>query len=533
MSRVQRMKWNRRIAVPDPQWGALVVTFCLLFNANAQTANESPAIISRIEGAVELIRNGKVSAAEISLTSILAESPRNANALNLLGVVRAKQERPAEAERLFQRALNSSPTHIGAHINLAELFLATDRAQLALPVLLSAHKLAPDRSDINLKLAALYSGRREYTRALEYVQLIPPSSANAAYYRVLLTSLFELKRIEDARKIAPRLAELSVGDSEEHAKLGMLLADHGLVDEGLGVLEAARARSPQSFRVLYAIGVVNAAARRFAEAEANLTAALQAKPDDILTLRALGRVSRANGDLEKALAHLVQARRVAPASADVLYDFGVTALQMDLLLDALPAFEHLHRLRPREPAYLYALAATQLRKGEEAESARLMKSYVELRPRDAAGFYLLGLALHLLKDHEGAAGALQKSLKLKPDPDVEYLLGETLSERGNRAGAVEILERVVKSRPDHAGAQAALGTAYRALGNDSAARSALERAVELNIKDLRAYYQLGLIYAKLGDKEGAGRMFARSDELRGEQRNKETVILKLIPPPRN
>jgi Flp pilus assembly protein TadD len=146
---------------------------------------------------------------------------------------------------------------------------------------------------------------------------------------------------------------------------------------------------------------------------------------------------------------------------------------------------------------------------------------------------MLGLTLHLLKDHPGAVGALRKSLKLKADLDAEYLLGEALNEKGDRAGAVELLERVVRSRPDHASAQAALGTAYRALGNETAARAALERAVELNIRDLRAYYQLGLIYAKLGDKEGAQRMFARSDELRGEQRNKESVILKLIPAPRD
>jgi Flp pilus assembly protein TadD len=89
----------------------------------------------------------------------------------------------------------------------------------------------------------------------------------------------------------------------------------------------------------------------------------------------------------------------------------------------------------------------------------------------------------------------------------------------------------VRARPDHAAAHAALGTAYREQGDIEAARAELERAVELAPDDLRASYQLGLVYAKLGDKEGARRMFARADELRGRERQRESVILKLIDPP--
>ena len=63
------------------------------------------------------------------------------------------------------------------------------------------------------------------------------------------------------------------------------------------------------------------------------------------------------------------------------------------------------------------------------------------------------------------------------------------------------------------------------------ARSTLERAVELNSKDLRAHYQLGLVYAKLGNKEAAQKMLARADELRGEQREQEIIVYKLVEVP--
>jgi tetratricopeptide (TPR) repeat protein len=162
-----------------------------------------------------------------------------------------------------------------------------------------------------------------------------------------------------------------------------------------------------------------------------------------------------------------------------------------------------------------------------------MKSYVILQPRDPAGFYLLGAALLRQDLFSEAQAALQRSLDLKADPDTEYLLGTTLEKAGNRAAAIEIFRRVVRSRTDHAAAHAALGSAYREGGNYAEARTALERAIELDSNDLRANYQLGLVYAKLGEKEAAKRMFARADDLRSQQRKQESVILKLIEPPEN
>jgi tetratricopeptide (TPR) repeat protein len=396
---------------------------------HAQTTN-ADANLNRLTEAVNAINENQLAHAEKLLNTVLATSRDDADALNLLGVVRAKQDRAANAERLFRRALASLPSHVSAHINLAELLLTHDRSTEAMPILLRAHKLAPERPEINLNLATLYASLKQYDKAEEY-----------------------------------------------------------------------------------------------------LTSALALKPDDVATLRALAKVARATGNLEKALSHLLQARRLAPDSRAVLYEFGVTTLQMDLVLDALPVFERLHRDYPREPAYLYGLAAAHWTKGEVAETTRLMNDYVVLQPRNASGWYLLGAALLRQEQTVEAQRALQRSLSLKADPDTEYLLGASFEKAGNRDAAIKIFSKVVQSRPDHAAAHAALGTAYREAGRYAEARVELERAVELDANDLRANYQLGLVYAKLGEKEAAKKMFDRADELRKRQHDQERVILKLIDEP--
>jgi tetratricopeptide (TPR) repeat protein len=399
-----------------------------------------------------------------------------------------------------------------------------------MPILLRAHKLAPDRPEINLNLANLYADKGSYQQALDYLRLVPRSAITDDYFLVMLRSLTGLKRQDEMRELIKDFQDSDSMRPETQAEFAMLLAKAGFNDDALIILNNAR-QTAESFPIVYALGVVRAAMKQFDKAEEDLTAALTLKPDDVATLRALARVARATGNFEKALSHLVRARSVAPDAPAVLYDFGVTTLQMGLVLDALPVFERLQRAYPREPAYLYGLAAAQWTKGEILETIRLLNNYVALQPRDPAGFYLLGAALLRQQRIPEAQGALQRSLSLKADPDNEYLIGVSFEKAGNRSEAIRIFHRVVQSRPDHAAAHAALGTAYREAGSYVEARSELERAIELDANDLRANYQLGLVYAKLGEADAAKKMFDRAEDLRSRQRDQEKVILKLTESP--
>ncbi len=151
----------------------LLVILCPVFFVRAQTNDNADVNLRRLQQAVGAIRDGQLPQAEALLTSVLKTLPRDADALNLLGVVRAQQHRAAEAETLFKRALAVAPAHVGAHVNLGELYLASNRPQAALQILLAAHKLAPERADVNLNLATLYESRREHQRALDYLRLVP------------------------------------------------------------------------------------------------------------------------------------------------------------------------------------------------------------------------------------------------------------------------------------------------------------------------------------------------------------------------
>ena len=463
-------RWDIRAAASG---ACSVLIVCALFAFACQppaAAQVGGREYKRLERAAELIRRGQLAQAEAELAAALRARPADANALNLLGVVRAEQRRDAEAEELFMRAVKTAPALVGAYLNLGRLYLAGRKTERALWAFERADELSPGRAEVGFNLAALYAERRDYERALSQLAKIPHDPADAE-----LTSLRVRSHLAFAESLVRK------GDP--------------------------------------------------ARAEENYAAALALRPDDPDILRGAARAARARGEYEKALSHLVRARKLAPESAPVLYDFAWTALRLNLLFDALSILEPLHRARPDDPGYLYALSIARLQNGERDRARDLITRYVALSPQDAAGHYVLGATLYGLKQYAPARASLERSVELAPYPDAEYYLGLIAHEEGDSERAALWLRRAIKSDPAHAGAYATLGVILIARKEYEAARDALERAVRLDPAHTKAHYQLGLAYARLGQQERARQMFALSEKLRAEQETRETTGLRLVEPP--
>ena len=105
----------------------LLVLLVAIPAARAQTARGNDINLRRLSEAVNAISQGDLRAAETLLKSVIAESPRDADALNLLGVIRAQEQNTVEAERLFRLARAAAPAHVGVQLNLGKLLLTMNR----------------------------------------------------------------------------------------------------------------------------------------------------------------------------------------------------------------------------------------------------------------------------------------------------------------------------------------------------------------------------------------------------------------------
>jgi tetratricopeptide (TPR) repeat protein len=509
--------------------GLILCIAILVAHASDSEAQNGPTF-DRLESAAQLIRKGQLAMAEAELNAVLKRAPREANALNLLGVVRAQQHRATEAEQLFLRAIEVNKSLLGAFLNIGQLYLDLGKPDRALWAFTEADKLQPQNASINFNLASLYEQKKEYERALEYLRKIPVAQVDSDALFLLIKSHLALNHIEEAKALSAPLKEPGKVPPETAAALAAIFAQHELFDEAIEILEAARRAGGPSFTLLYNLGASFYQKGELQHAEESYLAALSLKPNDVPTLRALANIARAGGELEKALSYLVRARKVAPDSPAVLYDFGWTALNMNLLYDALSALERLDRMKSVEPDYLYPLAIARLNNGESAQAQSLINRYIESRPKDGRGYYVLGAVLYGAKRFPEARSALQRSLALAYYPDTQYYLGMIAHNEGDEEQAIAWFRRALSSDPTNSATHSALGTALAKQKEYQAARSELERAIELDPTDQTAHYQLGLVYVRLGQKERSRVMFAISEKLRSEQKERQGIGVRLIEP---
>lgn len=79
----------------------------------------------------ELIERGDYRAAIEELEVALEEAPGNADVLNYLGYAHRKLGEYETAETYYLQALEQDPEHLGANEYLGELYLETDRLEMA------------------------------------------------------------------------------------------------------------------------------------------------------------------------------------------------------------------------------------------------------------------------------------------------------------------------------------------------------------------------------------------------------------------
>src|SRR6476619_6093587 len=139
----------------------LILLLCLVCLFAATVRSQSPDVVQLFEQIATLIQNNKLPQAEKELTEILRVTPDLPVALNLLGTIRAKQNRLLEAETLFLRAVKQDDKFTGARMNLVYLYLlkrAPDKAILQLNEVLAVE---PDNVEAKVTLGDAYLAKND------------------------------------------------------------------------------------------------------------------------------------------------------------------------------------------------------------------------------------------------------------------------------------------------------------------------------------------------------------------------------------
>ena len=430
--------------------------------SDAQTRpakSNSPIATARAE-----IGRGNLESAERVLWEALSSNPNDESALTLLGLVRGKQRRNAEAEALFRRAIQLNPKALDARKNLASALVSQDKDTEAADQYREALVLAPQDVHLKMELARLYMGQRKCSEALPLIAAIPATG--------LPSEIIPLK--------AACLTDL--GHSSEAA---------ALIDQTqiLNRLNRALSRNPNSVHTMLAISKVYAAQNKHEQSMTMLQRARAVDPDSLPVLRAL--IVESMEAKQRRLA-LLFAGELQEKSAENLDD-------------------------------KYLVSAVMLQDKKYDIASQLLEDYVAKRPEDSKAALGLGIAYLAEGKYVDARKWLEQSLQLDPSLlEANYELGMLARKEGKTSEGIQRFASVLERQPDNSRALLGIGTLYLEEGQFEKAEAALQRSQRADASEPETEYQLALLFTRMGKADAAQQHMAHFRQLKQARDNELT-----------
>jgi tetratricopeptide (TPR) repeat protein len=496
------------------KFACLLVCSVLVLAPYFKVHAQAPTASAIGEAQAQLKRND-LSGAEKTLWSVLASNPNDEEALTLLGIIRGRQQRYAEAETLFRRVLQLNAKSIPAYRNLVGALVSQDKMEEAVAESQKLVQLAPEDSALKVELARLYLGRGQFEAALSSLSAIPAQRLPASAIPVKAASLLGLGRKSEAVALAT--------EAKKSPALALDLAavflEAQLPDEALNCLPATAPPAKPKAAAYYRMkGKALQAKGELLLAVGDLRKSLELEPQSTDGLLSLAQIYAAQNNHAESLNLLQRARAVSPEALSILRPMVVEALKAGQRKLALQLAYELQQKSPENLDDLYLAGATMLEVREYAPTIAIFEKYVAQRPEEPKAQLALGLAYIGQRRYADAKGALERATQLDPNlAEAYYQLGFVAGKQGNVQDAIQNFEHVLKLQPRHAKALVGLGTLYLQEGDLGKAEDVLQRGAAADPRDPDAEYQLSLLFNRAGNAAEARRHMERFRKLKAER----------------
>jgi tetratricopeptide (TPR) repeat protein len=420
----------------------------LLAEINLRTGKAAPAI-SPLEGLLK--KKGDLRRAQILLADAyrstgrlddaaaifrqqITQSPQNAEAYVLLGVIQEEQKKPEDARRSFEKALELDPAKLLALSKLVDLDLAAKDFDRAMGRVQQQMQKAPNSGSSYLLKGRVLAAKREWPEAEAALK----------------------KAIELDPNLAPAY-DLLVG----------IYLEAGKSDQAVRELEAVLVKSPQNRGALITLASIEEKKGDYPKARDVYEKLLAFDGNDVAALNNLAYIyaERLN-QLDKALELARKARTLAPDNPAVADTLGWVLFKRDEYQQAVPVLE---------------------------EAAGKISDGPEVRFHLAMAHYMMGQADAARSDFKQALSTAQ-DFPGKKEAEVRLdLLNQTSA--GSSALTAEQLETMLKEHPKDMGALLRVAEVYKSQNSFDRAASAYEEALKLNPKLASAALELAKLHA--------------------------------------
>lgn len=399
------------------------------------------------ERAVQFVQAGDLVHAETELRRAVQLAPDDASYLTSLGGILGMEQKLAEANVYFEKAVKIDPSNAPARRNLAANQWRLGKFKQAQSNLERLLHDQPNDKIALLLLGMVSENEHDYIRSAKLLATVPdlveqrPESVAA-----LASSYYHTGHRDEARKTLEPLLNRSASPAGIFAAAGVAAQahDYELAEK---LFESIRATYPDTAALTYNLALIQFQTGRLAQSQTTL----------------LNAVNSGHGDSE------------------IYYLLGSVQMKMNLFTDAIRSYYRAVELNPKSVDGQVGLASAKwaagMRPQAEAEFQTLLKEY----PRNAGVYESYGTSLlNSATDDatlEHAAVLLRKAVELDNSrAEAHYQLGLLELKKNTGETSAESMHRALQQ---------------------------LQTAVHLGLQGSQVHYALARVYRHLGREEDA------------------------------
>lgn len=535
-----------RINEKDPETRAKLAMLLLAVGNRQQATVDASLVLDQkpdqVDSPIVLAESSftkeMVVAAREKLLSLPASTQESAPVLVGLGILEAKDGKPDEAMKLFERALAKDPKFAAAHAASGAIYASRNEFEKADAALARSVELSGPRSPRGIQYALFKFARGDKPAArkvLEDVLAKAPDYLPATLRLVDLTA--SDNRLDEAEAMLTGVLKRDPGHPEAmlmSARLAMAKKD---TDKAIAQIQVLLRMYPQSPEALFEAGRIYLARAELSKAISSLNQAISINPDyrDAILLLAnvnirekrpnevvvslrkllgksqpvagmnakalepyflLAEALRGTGALDEALAIYKKLEAVLPTSDLVALMQGIVLRQMNKPDAARAALELALKHNPDSVNALEQLVELEIADRKPDEAMSRVNQALTARP-NSAEIKLLAARMHIFrKEWSIAEGHLRKAIELQPNSGSAYmLLARIYMDKGDGATAIENLKAVVDRNPRDTYAWVMIGSLYEGRKEYEKARDAYEKALAVDGRMVIPMNNLAHLYA--------------------------------------
>jgi tetratricopeptide (TPR) repeat protein len=378
--------------------------------------NVRPGIVAKwFRQAHRLHENGKFVEAERLYRQILAVDPRNADCLNLLGVIAYQHGQHKDAVELIGKALAVNRRAETYYSNLGNALHALGRFDEAAASFRQALVLKPDFAEAAYNLGnTLMSWGKLEEAAASYARTLSLQPNHAEAYCNLGNILQAYNRLDEAAEAYTRALALKPNLAAAEANLGLLRQTQGKLPEAEAAYQRALGLVPANANVCFSLGNVFQLQGKMAEATECYTRALALELDHAELHFNWASALQAMGKMDEAAAHYLRAIEMKPDYAGAYGNLGCVLFSQGKLEESEAHHKRALALNPALSGEHYNLANTLRELNRPDEAIAEFERALALEPDNATVLYNLGQTLYCKGERELATTYYHKALAVQP-----------------------------------------------------------------------------------------------------------------------